>query len=139
MKRKDWLLGFAVLACLLAIAWYLWPRASISYADLMEARTGIEAEGFFCTSDRTDGKICTGFMVTREPATADEANLLPRGGPMGPEWDGKIWVRKCTGATYWTMPDNVEHRIWGGVCVFGDKDFLAEIEAALLRGRVSQM
>jgi len=139
MKRKEWLLGIAVLACLVAVAWFLWPRPGVYCADLEEARTVIEAEGFFCTSDRVDGKICTGFLVTRAATTADDVNLLCKVGPMGQDWKGKVWVQIHKPTQTWMIPETADARVWGGVHVFGDKSFLEQLEAALQRGRASSM
>jgi hypothetical protein len=113
------------------LAWLLWPKPPIVYADMQEAWVGIKAEGFHCVADREDGLIGTGFMVSRERATFDDVTDICMAGPMKEHWKGVVWVRKHVQPENWTMPDDADMRVWGGVCVFGDKDFLAEIEAVL--------
>ena len=102
MKRTDWIMGTSVVAVLLLIVWLLWPPPAVSFDDLDQARASIAAEGFHCVSDRADGCIGSGFVVSREEATFGQVNLLCKAGPLGPGWKGKVWVRSHVPGRVWT-------------------------------------
>lgn len=131
MKRTDWIAGLAVLGMLLLITWLLLPPRAINFEGLDDACATIAARGFHCASDCADGRIDAGFLVSREETTPESVNQLCKAGPMGPEWKGKVWIRSYSPERVWTMPDDAHARIWGHVCVFGDGEFLAELEGTL--------
>lgn len=139
MKRREWALGFAALAVLLGTAWFFLPPRAVSFGNVRDASVHILAQGFHCTSDRMDGQLDNGFLVTRDQTTWNEVNTVAKAGPMGPEWKGKVWVSGAYPNQIWNMPDGAPARLWGGVYAFGDGDFLAEIELALQRGQPGQM
>jgi hypothetical protein len=134
MKRREWIAGIAVLALLGATAWLLMPRPDVAFVTVRQASGSITAEGFRCTSDRADGQLENGFLVTREETNWREVNVLPKAGPMGPEWKGKVWITGVVPNQIWNMPDGAAAKLWGGVYAYGDGAFLAEIEGALQRG-----
>ena len=139
MKRREWIAGISVLALLAAVAWFLVPPRAVTFATVREASVKILTEGFRCTSDRADGQLDHGFLITRTDTTWSEVNVLAKAGPMGPEWKGKVWISGVLPNQVCNKPDGAAARLWGGVYAYGDGDFLAEIEGALQRGRAGQM
>lgn len=131
MKRHEWLTGLASVATLIAASWFLAPAPAISFDKLSDAWTAVSARGFYCRSDFKDGAVIAGFMVSREPTTWEEANLLFKCGKMSPAWRGKVWITCMHDDLIYFTPDDAAVRVWGDVCAFGDEKLLNEIEAAL--------
>jgi hypothetical protein len=130
MSRKLWLLvSCGVLAVLLTLNC---TRNSISFTTLDNARTEIVAVGYHCTSDRKDGKIGGGFVVTREPLDWTEVCDLRRPDRPKQPWTGKAWVTWVDSLIPIPAgPDEQSARVWGKVVAFGDDAFLDELEGAL--------
>ncbi len=139
MKRREWIAGVTSLALLAAVAWFLMPQREVTFSTVREASVRIAAQGFQCTSDRIDGMLDHGFLVTRDETSWQAVNVVAKAGPMGPEWKGKVWVSGVVPNQIWNMPEGASAKMWGGVYAYGDGDFLAEIEIALQRGRAGQM
>lgn len=133
MKRLAYTCS-AVVVLLIAVRWYLSAYTPISFNDLPDAVSCIRVAGFHVTSDRIDGEIQTGFLVTAEQATWKDANDLVKVNKIGPEWKGKVWVTIIgeTGA-HGVVPEEANARTWGRVCAYGDKDLLNQVEYALQR------
>jgi hypothetical protein len=131
MNRKLWL----ILPCGVVAFFVLqfFSDSSVTFADLETAKKKLVSAGYHCTSDRADGKLASGFMVTREPSHWRDFCELPKGGRVGPEWSGRVWVATRGGSSFHldTVPDEPSSRIWGKVVAFGDHILLAEIERAL--------
>ena len=130
MSRKQWLIVPCSLLALFLLL--ILGKSPISFGNLDEAKEEIATAGFHCTSDRKDGKIVGGFLVTRELVDWVDVNELPRPGRAGPQWDGKAWVT----TVYGLKPIQAglgepSVRVWGKVVAFGDDAFLDEIEGAL--------
>ena len=132
MKLKDWLVGIPLLIVPCVMAWFLAPAPAPSFQRVEEARIGIQACEFYCIGDRADGQMDSGFFVSREPVCWADLNDLTKAGPLGPGWKGKVWVSRRSGQAFAAvLPDNVEPRIWGRLCAFGDDKLLTDIENAL--------
>jgi hypothetical protein len=106
---------------------------TFSFATIMDAWANIKAEGFHCTSDRADGRVGNGFLVSRDVITSSEACRLYKAGRPGQEWKGKVWLTHIS-TEDWQLPaapDDANTRSWGNIRAFGDNDLLNEIESAL--------
>ena len=89
--------------------------------DLDEAATLAEASGFYVASDRADGIIQHGFVVSPYPIGYVDANLLLKIGNMGPEWKDKVWVTRTSSNFYLeAIPDDAAVQTWGNVVCIGD-------------------
>jgi hypothetical protein len=131
MKRTRCLL--AAIVVVFVFLWFAFPAPRpIVFANVTEASVNIKAAGFHCTSDRNDGIIQSGFLITTEEANWKVANDLCKVGKMGPDWKGKVWISYSglTG-TLCNVPDDATTRTWGGVCAFGDSNLLDQIEGTL--------
>lgn len=129
MRRDFWLV--APLCLLLIAVTYMLLR---DRPDLYVAKTDLVASGYHCTSDRQDGLLEFGFMITREPARWDDVGAVMKIGSVESDWRGKVWVAKMDGEMQLrTTPDTGGVRIWGNVVAFGDRKFLDEIELQLRR------
>jgi hypothetical protein len=131
MRLKGWLICTTVLLTLTGYAVYAKPHG-VSFQTLPEAKAKLDAAGFPCIADSSDGKLGTGFVVSREVTSWLEAGALCKAGPLGPEWKGKVWVG--FNPHYYnleTIPDGAGVRIWGEIIAFGDADFLSQIDDAL--------
>ena len=132
MKKVYFGVLTIVAVCLVFRA--LLAPGQIAFQDLGEASRCVKAAGYCITSDRIDGVIQSGFMVTTEEATWEDANGLCKIGAMGPEWKGRVWVTQLAPAFYLgTMPDGAKPRTWGDVCAFGDPVLLEQLEDKLQR------
>jgi hypothetical protein len=139
MKRRDWLTGLGLIAFLTLLAVFFFPAPDLKITDVQQAAASIKKSGFHCVSDRADGRIEDGFVVSRKKTTWEEANGLCKVGPMTPAWKGKVWVGAYKPERNWTIPDDALARIWGGVYAFGDRELLAAIEDALRKGDAGDM
>jgi len=134
MNRKRWTIGLLTLIVCGVAGWFLLHReVPVVFPTLEQAYVSIKQEGFLCVSDRVDGEIGAGFLVSREELTWAEVNSLVKAGPMGENWKGKVWVSYDSGRSLVIIPENAHARVWGNVLAFGDKDFLTEIDSALQR------
>jgi hypothetical protein len=132
MNRHQWLTGVLGLASLAIAVWLVAPARTVSFDKLADACDGIRAHGFHCRSDYQDGNVHgSGFMVSRQPATWQEANRLFKNGTMSAAWRGKVWVTDLDPELSYFLPDDASVRYWGRICAFGDEELLAEMEAAL--------
>jgi hypothetical protein len=132
----NWKLLVAGAALLVGTAslGYCFKPASVSFRDLDDARTVLESHGFYCIADADDQVSNTGFMVSHESATVDEARGLCKVGKMGAAWKGRVWVTlNPAHFRLETVPDLAGVRMWGDIVAFGDEDLLREIDAALPR------
>jgi len=112
----------------------------IEFENLDIAHNHIKAAGFVCTSDRADGTLQNGFLVSQEAVDWKIANELHKGGKLGPEWKGKVWVTyNGPSGDLVSLPSDGGKRVWGAVCVFGDAEFLDELESVLQRRGIGQM
>jgi hypothetical protein len=135
MCRKLWLV---VPWCLLLalFTWTLVRERPIAFARLSAARTNIVESGYHCTSDRKDGKLEFGFMVTRVPTTWQDVGSVLKIGSLPSEWQGKVWVVQLNDKFQLLStpaPDAADVRIWGNLIAFGDRAFLDELESTLRR------
>jgi hypothetical protein len=134
MKRDRWILAVAGVAAFLGLCWALNSPTPIVFPTVPEACVNVTAAGFHCTSDREDGVIAHGFLVTTEKTDWNVANNLCKIGKMGPEWKGKVWVTfTASKGALCVLPDDAATRSWGSVCAFGDEDLLNQIEGTLRR------
>ena len=121
--------GFFV--CTLMIASSYWVSSdSATYRDLKQTYTVISQNGFHCRSDRYDGENASGFMISRKPLAWEYVNEVPKVGPMGSEWQGKVWVTSHMNlqCPHVTIPDKAKLHIWGTMFAFGDEDIINELE-----------
>jgi hypothetical protein len=128
MRRKGWLLIGVVVLGLIATR-QIALEQQIVFGDISEAANSFRALNYTCHSDRLDGILDYGFMVSKEPADWADAAKLCKVGPMRPHWKNKVWVAPLSaGWPTRTVPEDAEMRIWGHVHVFGDREFLCELE-----------
>jgi hypothetical protein len=100
--------------------------------DLPEARTRLQAAGFHCISDEPGAGNMAGFLVSRKPATREEAARLCKGGRMTAAWAGKAWVTVT--APHWALadvPEGAGVRAWGNMVAFGDEEVLRQLDELL--------
>lgn len=131
MNWKVGTCGAVVLAALAGIALYA-KQHDVSFDRLQEAHARFSDLGYFCTADSASGRIGCGFLISRKAVTWSEVGSLCKTGPMGPEWEGKVWV--TLNPEFWLLqavPNEAGVRVWGAVIAFGDEAFLSEIEATL--------
>lgn len=133
MKRTRWLVvGMTVL--ILGLYWIFSAPTPIVFPSVNEASASIAGAGFHCTSDREDGVVSCGFLVTNEESNWKVANNLCKIGKMGPEWKGKVWVTYTNeSGVLCIVPDDAATRTWGGVLAYGDARLLDQIEETLRR------
>ncbi len=128
---RSVLVAGAIALATCGLALYTKERA-VSFHDVRDAKARIASAGFRCTSDRSDGDLVTGFLVSRQPITWYEVGTLCKGRPMGPHWEGKVWVtQKAKDILLMSLPEQVGVRVWGDVLAYGDEEFLSEIENSL--------
>lgn len=111
---------------------YVAKQNEIAFTHLSEAKDRLVDTGFYCISDRSDGSLGCGFLISREAMSWSEAGLLRKIGPMGPEWKGKVWV--TLHQEHWrvvSLPDHAGVRVWGSVVAYGDEEVLSELEEFL--------
>jgi len=71
-------------------------------------------------------------MISREAAPSMEARLLPKSGPMGSAWQGRVWF--TLNPSQWCLldlPELAGVRQWGRFLAFGDDELLREMDLAL--------
>ena len=128
MKTAHWI-SLMGLALLLSLASELTPQ-HFEFQDLDEAATKAEASGFFVASDRADGVIQNGFVVSPHPITYVDANHLLKTGKMGPAWKDKVWVTTTSGNfSLESISEDVAVHSWGNVIGFGDPQLLKVVQA----------
>jgi hypothetical protein len=123
--------GAAVMLATAGLA-YVAKHHEITFLHLRDAKTRLLGAGFICTSDRADGTLATGFLISRQSSSWSEAGTLCKVGPMGPEWKGKVWV--TFNSNDWrlaSLPEHAGMRVWGTVIAYGDEEFLSEIDGSL--------
>jgi hypothetical protein len=111
---------------------YVGKQHEITFLHLSDAQAHFLGAGFHCTSDRADGTLATGFLISRQSLSWSEAGTLCKVGPMGPEWTGKVWV--TFNSKHWSLaslPENAGMRVWGTVIAYGDEELLSEIDQSL--------
>ena len=119
MMRCTLAAGAILFFALIGFTWYTGHR-QLSFANASEAKATLSNVGYLCFSDREDGVTESGFLISREFYPWNKACLLCKIGPMGPQWEGKVWV--TYNSPEWTLasvPDNAGvrvlgqcHRIW---------------------------
>ena len=132
MKRNRWIVALAGVA-IFGLCWVLASPPPIVFPSVPEACVHVTAAGFHCTSDREDGIIAHGFLVTTEETHWRVANNLCKIGKMKPEWKGKVWVTFLLTKCFLRIPDDAASRSWGSVCAYGDAELLNQIEGTLRR------
>jgi hypothetical protein len=128
MKWSLAILGAVAIAGLSTLGFRA-RELDMTFVNLAEARSRLADAGYYCTTDRLDGTLATGFLLSREPAQWNEAGALRKIGAMGSQWHGKAWV--TFSSPLWqlqTLPENAGLRVWGKVIVFGDENLLREID-----------
>lgn len=134
MKRNRWIIAIAGVVAFLVMCWLLNSPSPIVFPNVQEACVNVTAAGFHCTSDREDGVVAHGFLITQDETDWQAANNLCKIGKMGPEWKGKVWVTYTNNnGAICVLPDDASSRLWGSVCAFGDADLLNQIESTLRR------
>jgi len=131
MQFKVGLCGAVVLTVLFGNAFYF-KGSEVKFAKLRDAQVKLAELGYHCTSDSANGDLGSGFLVSRKPVPWSEVGMICKSGPMGKEWQGKVWV--TFNPEYWSLeavPDNAGVRVWGSIVAFGDEALLSEIESAL--------
>jgi hypothetical protein len=132
MSRLRWLLLPCAILAVLTVT-LAWPRP-ITFGDLEQAQDQIAHGGYCCTSDRQDGQVQFGFMVTRVPTDWTSVAETMKVGALGPNWRGKVWIARISSSYQLaSIPEATGARIWGSVIAFGDSELLAEIEQSLWR------
>lgn len=104
----------------------------IVFEHVQEAQERLARAGFHCRSDRADGSIGSGFLISKEALSWIDVGSLRKVGPMGPDWKGKVWI--TINRPEWrqeSLPDNAGLRCWGSVIAYGDEALLQEVDAAL--------
>lgn len=130
-------IGLTGLAFLLALVEVLMPR-HLGFQDLKEAAAEARASGLFVTSDRADGVIVHGFVVSPYPIHYTDANLL-KIGKMGPEWKDKVWVtRTSCNSCLEVIPEDAAVQSWGNVIAIGDSQLLVRLQAKFRSSCVSK-
>jgi len=131
MKWTLAIVGATVICGLVAVGFY--DRESrVAFVNLADAKARLEGTGLYCIPDSAGGKLATGFLLSREPMTWSQVGSLCKIGPMGPAWQGKVWV--TFSAPVWqlqTLPEKAGLRVWGNVLAFGDEKLLREIDGRL--------
>ena len=130
MNRKLCCVGLC--SVLLVLSPWFFRMTTIAFTDLEAAQDQLIAAGYHCTSDRIDGKLSFGFLVTRDPIDWEEVGEMLKASSTAQIWEGKVWVT-AVGDNFQlqAVPDVPGARVWGKVVVFGDRKFLDEIEATL--------
>jgi hypothetical protein len=138
MKSRGWTIagvfGIGIIAILVTL---LLREPAISFSSITQAHRDVQGLNYNCCSDRADGIVDYGFMVSKDEATWEDASLLCKLGPMREGWKNKVWVAPMrSDGTMPTIPDDAGTRIWGQVFVFGDRAFISELESGLRKKRV---
>jgi hypothetical protein len=130
LKLLGLALGGSLVCAVLATSGYWIGTESATFNDLNESYAVIAEHGFHCRSDRHDGRIASGYMVSRDPMTWADVNEVPKVGPMGAEWRGKVWVTSQMNmqCPQLAIPDKAKLHLWGSLYAFGDEDLISEIE-----------
>jgi hypothetical protein len=131
MKWTLAIVGATVICGLAAVGLYE-RETGVTFANLAEAKARLDETGFYCTPDSADGRLATGFLLSREPVTWSQVGSLRKIGPMGREWQGKAWV--TFSAPVWqlqTLPEKAGLRVWGHVLAFGDDQLLRDVDGCL--------
>jgi hypothetical protein len=131
MNWKSWTMTMGTLLLLAGVAF--WSRSQVlSFDHLDDVKSRVHAVGYYCAADVADERVCSGFLISREPVSVDDAGSLCKAGRMGPEWRGRVWV--TISPSCWqlqTVPDGAEVRRWGAIIAFGDGELLSEIDRTL--------
>jgi hypothetical protein len=90
MKLKGSIVG--AVSILLICTVVLDRRNKIEFKSLRESKSRLEAIGFHCIPDRSDGSWAAGFIVGRSPGSWEQVNTMCKSRPLGPDWKGKAWV-----------------------------------------------
>lgn len=129
---KDWKVCASVLALVLVSGTITWlgRDPGMGFERIHEAQSKLAGLGLHVTTDRANGHVSCGFMLSRDAAKWTDVCLLRKTGSMGPEWRGRVWV--TLNPSVWqleSIPDHAGIRVWGSVIAFGDDELLREIEA----------
>jgi hypothetical protein len=130
MRKKEWIMGLLALTVIAIAVWY--PKAGVPIHNLADAQQRLKAAGYHCIPDCANGRLSSGFAISRENMSWFQAGMLCKVGNMGPEWKGKVWVTVSTPA--WRLcriPDDADARVWGPIVAFGDQEILSEIDRVL--------
>ena len=133
-KSLSLTLGGSFVFTLLIASSYWVNSKSATYRDLKQTYTVVVLQyGLHCRSDRNDGEIASGFMISRKPLAWEDVNEVPKVRPMRLEWQGKVWVTSHMNLQYpqVTIPDKAKLHIWGTMFAFGDEDIISELEHEL--------
>ena len=128
MKWKVCISSAAVCMALVASVLFF-NHHEVTFRRLADVKTALAAAGYHCISDSAGGDISCGFLISRDAITWNEAGTLCKSGPMGRQWQGKVWV--TINPDCWrlqSIPDQAGTRVWGAVVAFGDDELLREID-----------
>ena len=117
MSWKGFVTGAAVLAVLTGFASFA-KHHEVTFDRLQQAKTKLAALGYHCTSDTANGELGCGFMISRGALNWNEVGSVCKTGPMGPEWEGKLWV--TLNPSCWRLegvPDHAGVRVWGATAM----------------------
>jgi hypothetical protein len=109
----------------------LGSRHGPHFNNVQELKAWAESQGFYCRSDREDGRVTAGLAVSIYPLTWEQVGRLCVGHRrQEPQWDGIIWaINRQTNLDVAPIPPwDGECREWGGVLATGDRRFLDRIE-----------
>ena len=133
MKWIRWFVGVVAILGLAGLV-YSTRQSVVTFAHLCDAQTWFLRAGFQCTPDCATGKLGSGFLLSRQSATWNEAGKLCKVGRMGPEWRGRVWVTFNT--RQWqlqSIPEDAGTRRWGAIIAFGDPELLNELDGILTK------
>jgi hypothetical protein len=131
MNWKTCLASGTVLLVMMSVAHYFKPRP-VAARSIQDLHAELIAAGFTCTSDRSDGRIETGLLVSRDSLSTEEVNRLSKASTEGPGWRGKVWVTHTRPDWQLQIPSRDENvRRWGGIVAFGDEQLVRDIDALL--------
>jgi hypothetical protein len=133
MKHIGWI---ALVIIGVGVVYNLTWTTEVVFANLSDAKTALRAAGFICTPDCISGDLGSGFVVSRQDMPRSQIYKLLKCGPMSSAWKGKVWAHHNSNVCRLaTIPDNAGARQWGEILIFGDPDFLDEVEDALQHTR----
>ena len=119
---------FVVFFAMLATASYF--NGPVKLNSLQEAKSKLEAGGFFCVCDNPSGLTNGGFMVSKKPMDYKDVVSLAGDRARGKLPDGVAWLEIIKHSSHDIVPHS-NSRMLGRVSVQGDSRFIDVIESAL--------
>jgi hypothetical protein len=134
LRPRWWYVGLAGLGVLPLLSlshMHQGPRQGPRFCNVQELKAWAEGRGLYCRSDWQDGRVTDGLAVATHPLTWEQVAIPCRGAPgQGAEWEGMIWATSLP-ADWDVTPVPLwggEYRVWGGICVTGDRCLLDRLE-----------